>query len=117
MAVSNIVLIAAVEAERAAKAALESGAGLEDRARAAMGAVRGHWLATQELDQFSAACEGLARTSSPEEVERIEGDLKALQTLSAMMSGVPVDLDAALADHERHEPLGLMKLWRETANV
>lgn len=112
--VSNSVLIAAVEAESAARDA--GNAPLEDRARAAMRATRGHWLATREDDQFLAACEGLARVCSPEEVERIAAELRAQQALAAILSGVPVDLDAAVAQREEHEPIGLMLLWRETAS-
>lgn len=112
---SNIVMIAAVEAETAARAAGD--VSIQDRATAAMKAVRHHWLATNEQEQFAAACEGLARVVTADERERIEADLRALQTLTAMLSGVPVDLDAALVEREQHEPLGLMKLWHATADA
>ena len=110
---NNIVLIAAVEAEHAARAAGD--VSIEDRARAAMRATRNHWMATQEEDQFTAACEGLARTATPDELERIEADLRTQQALAAMLNGVPVDLEAALAARGEVEPIGLMKLWHETA--
>ncbi len=106
-------MIAAVEAEIAAAEAARDGLSLEDRARAAMRATRSHWLATDEADQFAAACEGLARTCSPEEVERIEAELRTNMALNALLSGVPVDLEAALAAKGDTEPLGLSKLWRE----
>jgi hypothetical protein len=116
--VNNIVLIAAVKAEEAARAAGD--VPLEDRARAAMRAVQNHWLATKEEDQFLAACEGLARTVTAEERERIEDDLHRLNKvgalLQALQAGVPVDIEAMAADTPPPEnPLGLRRLWTEVA--
>lgn len=115
MAMSNVVLIAAIEAQHAAEQA--AGKPIENRARAAMKAVQHHWVCTSESDQFAAACEGLARTCSPDEVERIAAELRAGMALNALLSGVPVDIEAALAEKEAGpEPIGLSKLWREVAH-
>lgn len=110
---NEIVLIAAVEAETAAKAAEDTT--LEGRLRAAMQATANHWMATNEDDQFLAACEGTARVVDDEDRERIEASLRLLQTLSAAASGVPVDFDALLPDgaEDRPKPARLQPLWRE----
>lgn len=112
---NNIVLIAAMDAQSAAENLKD--ASLEERARAAMDAVRHHWMATREEDQFLAACEGLARTATPEEMERIEDDLRRLAKVSgllnAMSAGVPVDWDSMEADEPLENPLGLRKMWAD----
>lgn len=108
---NNIVMIAAVEAEGAAQAAEDQS--LEGRLRAAMEATKSHWMATKDEDQFLAACEGVARTCSEEERERMETSLRSLQGLSALMAGVAVDVEALAAQSEDAEPIRLVPLWRE----
>lgn len=116
MSLSNIVLIAAMECEQAARA-LGDDASLEDRARAAMRAAKGHWLAPADGDAFSAACEGLYRTANEEERERIEDDLGRAQKLNAMLAalqaGIPVDFEAMETPESREDPLSLNKIWRD----
>jgi hypothetical protein len=109
---SNVVLIAAQEAEEAARNASDTS--LEGRLRAAMSCTVNHWLATNEDDQFMAACEGTARVVDDEERERIENSLRLLQGLSAAASGMPVDFKALLPeDGEERLGIGLQPLWRE----
>lgn len=116
---SNVVLIAAIEARSAVQAIPD--ASIEDRARAAMRAVQNHWMATREEDQFLAACEGLAQTATPEEFERIKDDLerqsKAGAVLQALAAGVPVDFDALDVPEPAENHLGLRKLWEEVARA
>lgn len=110
---SNVVLIAAVEAEGAAKAA---GGTLENRLRAAMEATASHWMATNEADQFNAAMEGTARTCDDEDLERMQAEMRRLQALEAMLSGGPfVDFEkiADAVEAETAEPIGAQKMWRE----
>jgi hypothetical protein len=107
---SNVVLIAAVEAEEAARAA---GGTLKERLTAAMRAVQGHWLATREEDQFNAAFVGTARTCDDEEHTRLAAEMERMKTLEAVLSGVPVDWDAVEAQggSDRPKPLGAMAIW------
>lgn len=109
---SKIVLIAAVEAEHAAK---DAGGTLENRLRAAMQATANHWMATDEGDQFNAAMEGCARTCDPDELERMEAEMRRLQRLSGLLSGLPLDWDQIAAEQEAEtaEPIGAQKMWRE----
>lgn len=113
MTLSNSVLIASVEAEIAAK---EAGGTLENRLRAAMQATATHWLVTDEGDQFSAAMEGCARTCDPDEMERMEAEVRRLQALQALLSGGPfVDFDkvAGAVEAETAERIGAQAMWRE----
>lgn len=109
---SNVVLIAAADAEMAAQAA---GPELEDKLRAAMQATASHWLTTNEDEQFLAACEGVARCCKAADRERIVVSLRLLQSLSAAVSGVPVDFARLVAkdEDERVEPAPLKRIWDE----
>ena len=109
---NNIVLIAAAEAETAAR---EAGGTLENRLRAAMGATARHWMATDEGDQFNAAMEGCARTCDPDEMERMLAEMRRLQRLEGLLSGLPVDAERIAADQEAEtaEPLKATAMWRE----
>lgn len=109
---SNIVLIAAVDAEQAARSA---GPDAEDKLKAAMGATARHWMATDENEQFLGACEGAARVLDAEDRARVETSLRLLQGLAAASSGVPVDFGALLPEdpEKAPEPFPLQKWWRE----
>ena len=119
----TVTLIAATEVAGALRG--KENLPLEERARIAMIEARRSWCCTQEQEQFAAACEGLARSATPEEVERIKADLEGLQRASALInalqSGVAVDWEAmaeqvdAEAEEDRPEPLKLRALWQETA--
>lgn len=108
----NVVLIAAQEAETAARGANPD---LESQLRAAMTATSTHWLATKEDDQFLAACEGVARICEPEDKVRIESALRFLRSLASAASGVPVDFAALIPEDEedRIEPAPLKRIWDE----
>lgn len=118
---SPVIALASIDASEAVQGIPD--ATLEERARAAMLAVQGHWLATAEEDQFMAACEGLARNCSAEETERIIEDLRrikrASQLIGALQAGIPVDLEAMEQQAEEEDanssvgPLDLRAVWRE----
>lgn len=74
-----------------------------------------HWLATNEDDQFLAACEGVARCCDAGDRERIEFGLRFLRSLAAATSGVPVDFASLVAEDEaeRVEPAPLKRIWNE----
>lgn len=118
---SNIIALASMDAQSAIEEIPD--AALEERARAAMLAVQHHWLATQEEDQFMAACEALARTATPEERDRIIEELRRLKraasVLNALMAGVPVDMEAVEIQVEEDDPdfvaLDLRGIWSEVS--
>jgi hypothetical protein len=108
----NLILIAAVDAEHAAKGTQGS---LEDRLHAAMQATATHWMVTDEDSQFKAAVLGCRRTCDEDETERIDAELRRMQLLAGLMSGLPIDVDRLTAQMEAEtaEPLAAQKMWRE----
>ncbi len=95
-----------------AKSALERSeeTTLEGRLRVAMTAAANHWSVLEEDTQFRGAVAAVYDEAEIEDAERIRQALSALNTLSAVMSGVPVDFEQILAVEN---PLRLMPLWRE----
>lgn len=110
---SAAVAIAATEAREAVKR-LPEGSPIDDRFRVAMKVTYRHWMATNEEDQFLAACEAVYSTATEEEQERIKAEVQSLRDLSAMMEGVPVNFEE-LAERVPVDPIGLRKLWHEVA--
>ena len=84
---------------------------LEDKIDAAMNATVNHWMILDETKQFQAAVGGLILSVEDEKTrERITKEMKSISALSAVMSGVPVDLEQVDIDFEF---LGLLKRWKE----
>ena len=110
----NLVMIAAKLAEAAAR---KSGDTFDERCEAAMREARDFWLTTDEDVRFRGAVGGLllAYRDDPEITKRLEDEMASLKAMSAMLSGVPVDLERAVGRAEESEPLGLLKRWRELA--
>ena len=72
------------------------------------------WFTTSDDVQFRIGCGVLLMHYKDSEVRvQIENTLRALKALSAMMSGVPVDLGAVL--NEETETLPLLPWYKETA--
>jgi hypothetical protein len=107
----NAALIAAMEA----KAAAQRVAGdTEAVVKAGMRATYGHWAALDEDDQFKAAIVGVSGLLPEEEQERLRQTLESLRDLSALLSGVPVDLAVLTEGIEtRDPPLPLLRWWHE----
>lgn len=105
-----ILRIAAAEAESAIMA-LGDDADLESRFRAAAASTKHNWMAPDEDTAFRAAIAALYISAPEEDQPRILEEAEALKIISAMLSGIPVDLDAVKMPEN---PIGLMKLWRET---
>ena len=108
---NNAVLaIVATEAKQAAQKETT----LEGRLRAAMNAVKDHWMVTDDDVRFQGAVAGAHMLSDDSDKKRIEFELRFLRTMSAASSGVPVNLGALLEEAgEDYEPIGLTKLWHE----
>lgn len=108
----NIIMIAATEAQ----SRIDTSKPLEEQARAAMEVTKDFWLSTDEDVRFRGAVGALllANQDNPEATERIKTEMRALNTLSAAMSGVPVDFAQILPElEEDFKPIGLRKLWME----
>lgn len=113
MPVGVAVAIASTEA-RSVVALMPPESSIEDRFRTAMKATFRHWMATDENDQFIAACEAVYATATEDEQERIKVELRSLADANALLSGVPVDFDA-IAERIPTNPIGLRKLWQEVS--
>lgn len=108
--VNNTTLIAATEA----KGAVDTSRSLKDQVRAAMNVTKDFWLSTDETVRFNGAIAAviLANKDNESVVERITTEMKALNTVSALISGVSVDFERSITPDD-FEPIGLHRLWME----
>ena len=102
----TMVSIAAMSAQAAA----EKGDTLEDKLRAAMRETMNFWMTTDEDVRFRGAVGAVLLCCSEEEKTRLEEELMALRSLSAMTAGVPVDPSRLKVPEN---PIRLLKLWKE----
>ncbi len=87
---------------------------LETRIRKAFAKAQDFWMSTDDDIRFRGALAAvMMETTDEAEKDRIVKSVASLRTLSAMLSHVPVDMEAALKEMESFEPLPLMPLWRE----
>lgn len=92
---------------------------LEDRVRQAMEFVLGRdniWFTTNESLKFSMALGGALASIEryTEEYEILGKSIDVLKTLSAAISGVPVNFDALLTNEEEADSLvPIHKIWQE----
>jgi hypothetical protein len=66
-------------------------------------------------EKFRAAVAATIMSSEGEDQERLKWESKGLQAVSAMLNGIPVDMDAFLEEGTSRgwEPIGIVALWRE----
>ena len=76
-----------------------------------MKATHDHWMVLDEDVQFRMAVGAVLLVAPEADREVLEGELKSLRIMSAIMSGVPVDMDAVTVPEN---PFGILKLWQET---
>lgn len=94
---------------------------LEQRCRKAMRSVaKGYWMLAgdgpREQDmRFRGAIAAvlLDPLTTEEDKTKIKNTLNQLRALSAMMSGLPMDLEAMVKQQEENPPLPLSAWWRE----
>ncbi len=95
-----------------AKCEAEKFTALDDILRAAMKAMTSLWVSTDDDLRFRGAVGGvlmvLEERGATDDIERINGELEALRSLSALFSGVPVDMECVTVPEN---PIGLMKMW------
>lgn len=104
------ILIAAAEA----RGKVDTTKPLEEQMRAAMEVTKDFWMSTDEDVRFKAAVAAvmLENEGNEEVTERINAEMRALNSLAVLMSGIPVDMGRALPD-ESFKPIGLRGLWME----
>jgi hypothetical protein len=92
---------------------------IEKLLRKAMSITKGHWVCTDEDDQFGAAVGAvmLHFGEDSEEFARLKWEMGNISRFSAALStaqlGVQVDMSTVLKTHEKFTAIGLAKLWTE----
>lgn len=112
-----VMSIAVTEARNACKGESD----ILERIRKAMRVCHNHWMVTGEAQQLNSALAGAMLESEGEERDRIGRSGKAFNraniALAAMVSGVPVDIEAMeaeLASEPVDDIIPIAQLWRET---
>ncbi len=98
------------------RAGVDSKQPLEERLKVAMRRALKHWLVFDEEGQFKMAVGAVLIEATEEEQKRMNLDLKFLLTISAAVSGVPVDFGRLVEEMGEDSPtkaVGLRKLWDE----
>lgn len=98
------IVIAATEAQH--KCGVEPN--LERRIEKCMQAVQNSWMLTDEESKFRAAILAALQLSNDDEKEKIREALEPLKILSALLSGVPVDMSAVKLPEN---PIRLRDIW------
>lgn len=113
---ATIVAIAAQEISHEIDRSLS----LVDRLKFAMNKARDHWMATEDIDQLKGAVGAVMLTyeGDSEEYLRIRWELEQMNKLSLILSnaqqGISYSIDSFVNDVNTYEPIGIMKLWRES---
>lgn len=110
---SAIQAIALSDTRDAAIKARDEGGDTEAVLRAAMVAARDNWLAPRGNDLLIAACGGFIE-ALPEMKERVVEELELLRNLTALVGGVPVDMERLSAPAH---PIGIGRVFREVVGL
>lgn len=116
MEMTGGMMIAVEEARRACRGEPD----LMKRLEKAMKATAGHWMETNQENQFKSAVAAAMLESPTDERDRIkrsfDGLAKVSAVLNALQSGVPIDFEKAAEEVEQPKDLLLlMPLWRKIA--
>jgi|SRR3990167_11551313 len=95
-----------------ARADIDAAETLIDKFKAAFAIARNHWMVTDEDMQFKAAIGAVLITldEDSDDYSRVLKEMRSLNTVAAMLSGIPVDFNQIETDYE---PIGLIKLWKQ----
>lgn len=107
----DMTLLAVSIIESEARDAMKQAVSLEDKFRAAFKVAKHHWMFTDENTQFRGGigAVGISVGVESEEYSRIKSEMTAINSVNAMLSGVPVDLTQIDPGYER---IGIMEIWR-----
>jgi hypothetical protein len=94
---------------------IEGEASTEDMLRAAMREAKDHWMVTDENQRLMGAIAHvtmllLKMPDRAEDLENLRREVKMLQALSGIMSGMPIDISRVEAPEKA---FGLGKMWNE----
>jgi len=74
-------------------------------------AAKDHWMVLDKEKQFHGAMIAAYLQSNDEEKKRIEISLKILKSTSALLAGVPVDINRLTVMLEEGEPIAMQALF------
>lgn len=99
---------------------IDTSLSLVDRLKFAMHQARNHWMAIDDEDQIMGAIGAVLLTypGSSEEYIHIKWELEQIRKLSLILTKAqknePYDVDSFVDGYDKYEPIGIMKLWRES---
>lgn len=76
-------------------------------------AAKDHWMVLDKEKQFKGAMVAAYMESSEEEKKRIEVSLKSLETLGAVLKGLPIDIEQAAKDIEGIDIIPMQQLFQK----
>ena len=106
------ILIAASEA----RDKIDTSLPLKDQARAAMEITKDFWMSIDEDIRFRGAIAALilANEGNEDVVDRINTEMRMLDSLGAMLAGLPIDVERAVREvPDDFERAGFRELWME----
>jgi len=112
MSISNSMKIAISEIADQ----LDKSVTIENRLKQAMKLALNHWLGGNEDEQFRSAVGAVLLTASEEEKTLISREMAFLRSLSAAVTGVPVDWETLLPGEQDQKVIDLLRLWKEVKN-
>lgn len=113
---ANVMSIAVLEARNACKGEPD----ILERIKKAMRACHNHWMVTNELQQLNSALAAAMLESDEAEKDRIGRSGKSMNrandVLTALVRGVPVDLEALDNEEKQDDLIPVAQMWREIAS-
>lgn len=74
---------------------------------------KNHWMAHNESEAFNAAVVVAYAKMQGNDKTRMKASIDGVKAMNAVLSGVPVDIEAVLAMHEGIETFPLLPMWKE----
>jgi len=71
------------------------------------------WMFSDDESKFKAGVGAAFSHVSEEDQERIRIELRLLNNLAAMMTGISVDMETAFEQPEGYEPIHMMQMWKD----
>lgn len=109
MSLSNSMMIAIQEI----RSSLDNSKPILENIKIAMKEAKNHWLVVNEEERFRSAIGAVLLVANEEQKQILTDEMKGLQIISALQSGIPVDIEAATQGLDTTKFFGLLKIWKE----
>lgn len=74
---------------------------------------KNHWMAHNESEAFNAAVVVAYAKMQGDDKTRMKASIDGVKAMNAVLNGIPVDLEAVLAQQEGIKTFPLLPMWRE----